>query len=245
MAFRSMVEYNDERYGNMFILQNDGDSADVIFLYHSRNDVMYVSTHYIKSDTSNGYVQCLGQNICPACKRQIRVQNKLFIPLYDIASDQVLFWDRNTRFFSSLDTNVFQKVSDPTEFVFRITRHGQAGDINTRYEITAIAHNNQISYDDILAKFNIKFPDFYNTVCAPWSVSDYEQHLAPSTNDTVDVDSMPEYKISPRGVVKVNEPDLPDFSEIDSSSSEGSENTSSNDDGASSDSVEAVDSVVF
>lgn len=245
MAFRSMVEYNDERYGNMFILQNDGDSADVVFLYHNRNDVMYVSTHYIKSDNSNGYVQCLGQNICPACKRGIRVQNKLFIPMYDIANDKVVFWDRSTRFFSTLDTNVFQKVSDPSEFVFRITRHGMANDINTRYEITAFARNNQISYNDILEKFDIKFPDFYNTVCADWSVSDYEQHLAPSANESVDVESMPEYKISPRGVVKANEPELPDFSDVDSSSSDSAafEGTDSSAETASSD--ESVDSVVF
>lgn len=221
MAFKSMVEYNDDRYGNMFMLRNDGDYADVIFLYHSRNDVMMAPTHYIKSDKSNGYVQCLGQNVCPACKRGIRVDNKLFIPLYDIASDSVLFWDRNTRFFQVLDNSVFQKVPDPSEFVFRITRHGASGDRNTRYEITVIAHNNQISYDEILSKFNIKFPEFYNTVCADWSVEDYESHLSPARNDEdVDVDSMPEYKISPRGVIATSEPDLPDFSDLDSSSSE-------------------------
>lgn len=219
MAFKSMVEYNDDRYGNMFMLRNDGDYADVIFLYHSRNDVMMAPTHYIKSDTSNGYVQCLGQNVCPACKRGIRVDNKLFIPLYDIASDSVLFWDRSTRFFQVLDNSVFQKVPDPSEFVFRITRHGASGDRNTRYEITVIAHNNQISYDEILSKFNIKFPEFYNTVCADWSVEDYESHLSPARkDDDVDVDSMPEYKISPRGVIATSEPDLPDFSDLDSSS---------------------------
>lgn len=212
MAFKSMTKYNEERYGNMFMLRNDGDSAEVIILYPSRDDVMMVESHYIKSDSYSGYVQCLGQRTCPACEQGIRIQNKLFIPVYVIDSDEILFWDRNTRFFQQLDTDVFSKFADPTEFVFRITRKGVAGDVNTRYEITAVAKNNLVSYDDILKKFDISFPDYYNTVCADWSSEDYAAHLVPAKT-SVDVDSMPEYKISPRGVSQAV--DLPDFSDSD------------------------------
>ena len=212
MAFKSMTEYNEERYGNMFMLRNDGDSADVIFMYPSRNSAMMVEAHYIKSDTYSGYTQCLGQRICPACEQGIRVQSKLFVPVYVIDSNEILFWDRNTRFFQQLDTDVFSKFSNPTEFVFRITRHGVSGDINTRYEIQAVAKNNVdgMSYSEILDKLKIEFPDYYNTVCADWSVEDYKSHLA-AAREQVDVESMPEYKISPRGLSKTVEvPDLVD-----------------------------------
>ena len=220
MAFKSMTEYNEERYGDMFMLRNDGDSADVIFMYPSRNDVMMVESHYIKSDKYSGYTQCLGQRICPACEQGIRIQNKLFIPLYVIDSDQILFWDRNTRFFQQLDNDVFSKFANPTEFVFRITRRGTAGDINTRYEIQAVAKNNvdEMSYDAILAKLNVTFPDYYNTICADWSEEEYKEHLG-GCNAQVDVDSMPEYKISPRGVSAVV--DVPDLSSLTSSSETG------------------------
>ena len=212
MAFKSMTEYNEERYGSMFMLRNDGDSAEVIFMYPNKDSVMMVEAHYIKSDDYSGYTQCLGQRICPACEQGIRIQNKLFIPVYVIDQDEILFWDRNTRFFQQLDSDVFSKFADPTEFVFRITRHGVAGDFNTRYEISAVAKNNVISYEDILKKLEVSFPDYYNTICADWSEEDYRAHLAPA-REQVDVDSMPEYKISPRGVAQ--NVDLPDFSDSD------------------------------
>ena len=212
MAFKSMTEYNEERYGNMFMLRNDGDSAEVIFMYPNKDSVMMVESHYIKSDSYSGYTQCLGKRSCPACEQGIRIQNKLFIPVYVIDQDEILFWDRNTRFFQQLDTDVFSKFADPTEFVFRITRHGVAGDFNTRYEISAVAKNNVISYEDILKKLDVQFPDYYNTVCADWSVEDYKDHLIPA-KEQVDVDSMPEYKISPRGVSQSVE--LPDFEETE------------------------------
>ena len=214
MAFKSMTEYNEERYGNMFMLRNDGDSAEVIFMYPSKDAVMMVEAHYIKSDSYSGYTQCLGKRTCPACEQGIRIQNKLFIPVYVIDSGEILFWDRNTRFFQQLDSDVFSKFADPSEFVFRITRHGVAGDFNTRYEISAVAKNNVISYDDILKKLDIKFPDYYNTVCVDWSDSEYRDHLIPA-KEQVDVDSMPEYKISPRGVQQSVE--LPEFDEDEDS----------------------------
>ena len=211
MAFKSMTEYNEARYGNMFMLRNDGDSADVIIMYPSKDDDMMVESHYIKSDEYSGYTQCLGQRICPACEQGIRVQNKLFIPLYVIDDNEIRFWDRNTRFFQQLDTDVFSKFADPTEFVFRITRHGASGDINTRYEIQAIARNNVegMRYNEILNKLQVSMPEFYNTVCADWSVEDYNKHLV-ATRDQVDLDSMPEYKISPRGIA--TSVDLPNLS---------------------------------
>lgn len=210
MGFKSMTEYNDERYGGMFMLREDGESAEVIFMYQNRSDAMMVEAHYIKSDEYSGYVQCLGQRLCPACEQNIRIQNKLFIPMYVIDSEEVLFWDRNTRFFQQLDNDVFSKFSNPSDFVFRITRHGSAGDINTRYEITAVAKNNILSYDEILKKLNISFPDHYNSICPDWSSEDYKQHLSP-TSQPVDIDTMPEYKISPR--VESTHSELPEFSE--------------------------------
>ena len=210
MAFKSITQYNQDRYDGLFMLRDDGDSADVIFLYRSIDDVLVADTHYIKSDGYSGYAHCLGARTCPACQKNIRVQTKLFIPVYVIDEDKVLFWDRSINFQTQLERDVFSKFANPTEYIFRITRHGAARDMNTRYSITAVYKNSSISYDDILAKHNIIFPDYYEKVCASWNEQQYTEHLSPNSQ-SVDVDSMPEYKLSPRNVSASTE--LPEYNE--------------------------------
>lgn len=173
MGFKSMTEYNDQKYGNWFRLQNDGDYADVIFLYRGKEDAMMADTHYIKSDVYSGYVTCCGGRDCPACMKQIRIQPKLFIPLYVIDNstgtmvNRVQFWDRTMRFQPQLVNDVFRGYANPSEYIFRITRHGMPNDINTTYDIRAIANNKdpKLSYDAICSELGIVFPDYYNTIC--------------------------------------------------------------------------------
>ena len=163
MAFKSMTQYNEERYGNFFTLQNDGNFADVIFLYQSKNDVLIADAHYIKSAEYSGYVHCCGVG-CPACAKGIRTQNKLFIPLYNIAEKKIQFFDRSTKFEAQLKNDVLDKFPNPSEYVFRITRHGVAGDVNTTYQITAIGKNVEMPYAKILADNNATMPDYYSNV---------------------------------------------------------------------------------
>lgn len=174
MGFRSMEEYNDQRFGNWFRLQNDGDYADVIFLYRGMKDAMMADTHYIKTESYSGYVTCCGGKGCPACAKSIRIQPKLFIPLYIVNTSveggikgRIQFWDRSIRFQPQLVNDVFRGYPNPSEFIFRITRHGVANDINTTYDIRAISNNNnpETSYDAICSAFGATFPDYYNTIC--------------------------------------------------------------------------------
>lgn len=173
MGFKSMSSYNDEKYGNFFRLQNDGDYADVILLYRSTADVMMADTHYIKSNTYSGYVTCCGKG-CPACAKQVRIQPKLFVPMYVLNTTdpngiigRIQFWDRTMRFQPQLLTDVFKGYPNPSEFIFRITRHGMAGDINTTYDIRAIQNNSNpaTSYDAICSQFGAVFPDYFNLIC--------------------------------------------------------------------------------
>lgn len=220
--FKTLDQYNDERYHGMFMLRNDGDSADVVIMYRDISDVLVTDAHYIKSDSFSGYVHCNGKsNGCPAClygSNGIRVQPKLFIPLYVLSSDsvepgQVLFWDRSVRFQQQLESDVFSKYPNPADFVFRITRNGVAGDVNTTYSIKVVAKNSSMKFDDIMKKENLKFPDFFEAICKTWSNSDYSANLNPvSSQGNVDVESMPEYKISPR--VSSSTPEIPDLPEL-------------------------------
>ena len=205
MAFKSMKNYNEERYGGKFILSNDGDTADVIFLYRSEEDVLVADTHYIKSAEYSGYVHCAKPG-CPACAKGLRVQTKLFIPMYVIGADEIQFWDRTVRFNNVLSQMVFDRYPNPSEYVFRITRHGVAGDVNTTYEITAVARNTVGSYDQILAKFNAKMPDYYNNVCRDMPSTALVHMLSASSSESVaETYEMPKYQVTPRTTV-VNRP---------------------------------------
>lgn len=205
MSFKKVSDYNEERYGNMFLLRNDGDSADVIFLYESIDDALIADVHYIKSQNYSGYVHCCGGG-CPACRKGIRVQNKLFIPLYNISAGEVQFFDRSVRFENVLNNSVFSKFPNPSEFVFRIVRHGAVGSVDTTYEITAIGRNTDpnMSYDSILKKNNIVFPDGYSRICKDLSVYELENMLNSTDNkDNIEDYTIPNYQVTPRTVSNV------------------------------------------
>lgn len=162
--FKSLKQYKEEKYAGKFFLANDGDFADVVFLYRDEDEMMVGDAHYIKSPEYSGYVECNGHG-CPACAANLRKTTKLFIPLYNIQKDAFEFWDRSEKFSSVVHAAVFQKEANPSNVVFRITRRGAANSTDTRYEIFVIARNDVMSYDQILEKFNLTFPEFYGTIC--------------------------------------------------------------------------------
>ena len=219
MGFKKMSEYNEERYGGFFMLRNNGDAADVIFLYQSKDDVLVADVHYIKSADYSGYTHCLGRN-CPACGNKIRVQNKLFIPLYNITSGEIEFWDRSTRFENQLVTDVFDKFPNPSEYVFRITRNGAAGDVNTTYSIVAVGRNDMMSYHEILASKKVMLPDYYDTICKEMSQSEMINILSPQNNSysnstsSNDASSLPNYVLGERRPPASTGSDTPVVSQI-------------------------------
>lgn len=205
MAFKTMDQYNEERYGGFFLLRNDKDFADVVFLYRGKSDVLIADTHYVKSADYTGYVHCCGKG-CPACGKGIRVQTKLFIPLYNYATGKVEFWDRSVRFENQLVADVFDKYPNPSEFVFRITRNGAAGDLNTTYSIVCIGANTPESgcksYETILAENNIIFPNYYDNVVKEFSPGELYTMLNTSPDASSASDpgqyTMPNYQVTPR-----------------------------------------------
>ena len=68
MAFKTVESYNEARFGGFFLLRNDGDFADVVFMYRNKDDVLVADTHYVKGSDYSGYVHCCGRG-CPACSK--------------------------------------------------------------------------------------------------------------------------------------------------------------------------------
>ena len=202
MAFKSVKAYNEERFGNFFLLRNDGDFKDVVFLYRSLDEVLVADAHYIKSSDYTGYVHCCEAG-CPACGKNIRVQNKLFIPVYSISDGEIQFWDRNMRFENQLETDVFSKFANPSEYVFRIIRHGAAGSIDTTYEIVLVGRLNGTNYDKILSDNHATFPEYYNVICKEVTVEQLSKMLTNSQNSNSynsSSSSVPSYTVTPRPV---------------------------------------------
>ena len=216
MAFRTVDQFNKERgYENYFTLRNDGDSADVVFLYRGTQDVLVADAHYIKSESYSGYIHCCGRG-CPACGKNIAVRSKLFIPMYNITNQKIEFWDRNMSFENQLNQDVFARYPNPSEYVFRITRHGQPRDVNTTYQIQVVAKNDVMPYDVVFATFHTKVPDVYETVIKEFSSGELYSMLNPtsSTNSTTSSEGyssgneLPSYQVTPRPAYKAPEPDM-------------------------------------
>lgn len=206
MAFKSVKEYNEQRFGGLFLLRNHGDYADVVFLYRNLDDVLIADTHYIKSPDYSGYVHCCGRG-CPACERGIRVQSKLFIPVYNLTANEIQFWDRSVRFENQLSADVFERCPNPSDFVFRITRNGAAGDINTTYNIQAVGKNTTSSYQEILNEFNVTMPDYYENICKDIPASQLAKMISSSSSGGSSYgDSLPSYQVTPRVPTASNVP---------------------------------------
>lgn len=230
MAFKSMVEHNEERFKGLFLLQNDGDYADVVFMYSGVNDVMVADgVHYILSSDYTGYVHCCGSG-CPACARNIRLQTRLFIPLYIVASSattctpgDVAFFDRSTRFEAQLQQDVFSKYPDPSQIIFRITRNGAAGSMDTRYSIVAKGRNPK-TLAEILAATGTVFPAKYDEICKEVSASVLGTWLSSPSNvgdnnvgSNFDMYNIPDYQITPRGSVDGASTENPTVPVVDTS----------------------------
>lgn len=220
MAFKSVAEVKAQKYAGKFVLENNGDTADVIFMYQGASDVMVADVHYIKSADYNGYVHCIDGG-CPACIKGIRTQTKLFVPMYVLSSNgvevnEIQFWDRTMKFEPQLQTDVFKLCANPSEYVFRITRVGAHGDINTRYTISMVARNSVLTYADILAKYNAKFPDYYENIVKDVDATVMNSWLINSDNAAANT-SMPDYVATPRvnidATATVNLPEAVDTSE--------------------------------
>lgn len=141
-SYDEVDNYGSNGGGGFFSLPNDGDVARVRFLYNKLEDVEGVAVHQIELDGKKRYVNCLREygkpvDDCPFCKAGMFVQAKLFIPVYDMESDQVKIWERGKKFFSKIAglCSRYASKEDLVSHIFEVERHGKKGDTQTTYEI--------------------------------------------------------------------------------------------------------------
>ena len=137
-----------ENYGgnggsSFFSLKNDGDVANVRFMYNKMDDVVGYAVHEITVDDKKRYVNCLREynepkSKCPFCEANNFQRAKLYIPVYDVEEGEVRIWERGKNFFQKMAALCARYSSADIPLVghtFDIERHGKKGDTGTVYEI--------------------------------------------------------------------------------------------------------------
>ena len=139
-------KYSPEKKGDYFVLKNDGDSAQVRILYENINDVEGHCVHKVKQ--KNGffnYVECLRNyedpiDCCPLCASKqngdSKLYSKIWVPLYLTEDSKVVLWERGKSFWKDQLYPLMVEKGEPfCGHVFTIERHGEAGDMETTYEL--------------------------------------------------------------------------------------------------------------
>jgi len=138
--------YGSQGNSSYFSLKEDGEVKKVRFMYRNASDVTGYAVHEVMINGKKKYVNCLRDynspiDDCPFCKSGSNQQVKLYIPLYDIESGKVCFWERGKKFFSRM-SSLCARFPDLVSHVFEIERHGAKGATDTTYEIYEVGHDN-------------------------------------------------------------------------------------------------------
>lgn len=149
---------------DFFTLENDGDSAEVTFLYDDPDggDIDYFLVHEVEIGGKRRYVNCnaldddgehLHPENCPLCENGYPRIEKLFLQLYNHGSQKVETWDRGRTYVPKITTyiNRYKKlVTQP----FELIRNGKKGDTNTSYEFLPMDKSDE-TLEDFPEKQNL------------------------------------------------------------------------------------------
>ena len=129
-----------------FSLKDDGDKAEVRFLYDFSAIPMddldleavdcYV-VHDVEVNGRNRWKECTTKSDCPECLKGNKPKLRMFIQLVNLATNEVEVWDRPASYASRLMSKV-QTYGPLCNRPYLITRIGAKGDTNTKYEIDAL-----------------------------------------------------------------------------------------------------------
>lgn len=144
--------YNDaENYGSngsssFFTLKNDKDTARVRIMYRNMEDVEGLAVHEVEIDGKKRYVNCIREyndpiDKCPLCKANYKIIAKLFVPLFNEETGEVMVWERGKKFFGKL-SSLCGRYDNLVSHVLEIERNGKPKDTATTYEIYPISEDN-------------------------------------------------------------------------------------------------------
>jgi len=137
------VENYQQSSGNnnvgFFKLVKDKDVATIRLLYNDANDIEGFSVHEVQVGEKKRYVNCLRKysdpiDDCPLCRKGIKCQPKMFIPLYNEDAQQTQIWERGPKFFSKVSSVCSRYDKNPiVSQIFEVERSGKPHDTSTDY----------------------------------------------------------------------------------------------------------------
>lgn len=159
--------YGGQGGGGFLSLADDGDVVRVRFLYDTIDDVEGISVHRVEvGQRDNGspiyrYVNCLREyndpvDKCPFCSDGKPVYAKLFIPVYDVDTDEVKTWERGKKFFAKM-SGLCSRYPHIVAREFDIERHGKHGSMDTTYEVYPVddGYDESLTTQDFPAKSKV------------------------------------------------------------------------------------------
>jgi len=138
--------------GGFFSLKDDGDTAEVRFLYEDDNDVDYAFVHKTEVNDKQRYVECLGEE-CVLCDTEGKPQLKLFLQL--LQDGEVKLWERGKTFIPQY-ISLAERYSPLYDYEFEIERQGKKGSPQTKYQIFKLDDSDKLDPEVLEQKQQIK-----------------------------------------------------------------------------------------
>ena len=124
-------------------------------MYDGIEDVEGFAVHEVEVDGKKRYVDCKRAynepvDNCPLCRSGMSQRAKLFVPVYDIAANQVKIWERGKKFFNQMSQlcNRYATNEPLCSHIFEIERSGKPNDTQTTYGIYEVGCDNT-TLDDL------------------------------------------------------------------------------------------------
>jgi len=135
---------------SFFQLKNDGDVANVRFMYNGLEDIKGYAVHEITLGDKKASVNCLRaynepKSKCPFCEAGNLQRAKLYLALYDVDEGEVRIWERGKTFAQKVSSicSRYAKADSPlVSHTFDIERHGKPKDTSTTYEVYETGRDN-------------------------------------------------------------------------------------------------------
>lgn len=147
MTIDQAYNQNNKKATDYFRLINDGDTARIRFMYKSLNEIETFAVHVIDINGKKYTVDCLkdadGQGDCPFCSNNMprRIQTYFKIFNEDLKVPQI--WTRGIKAASVIENGLkMSRSKEICQDVYKVTRKGIPGDINTQYQLEFESYDN-------------------------------------------------------------------------------------------------------
>lgn len=134
--------YNTTNRGSFFTLKNDKDTARVRILYDSINDIQGYAVYRVQVGDRERYVNSLRAYSDPIendpfAVAGYKLQAKLFIPVYNVDTDEVQIWERGKTYIQKI-AGFASRYNPLYNEIFEIERNGKKDDMKTEYQFYPI-----------------------------------------------------------------------------------------------------------